>query len=221
MQSSQVRPTSPAVTRQRPVLMPGNRVPSFLHGYVNEARLTNWPVARVLRLTSLRCVLLRTLRPCQIVTPVTRHARCRAAECLGVIGPARPPRQSLRLVSRRPQRRRTSCAGRPSPLQPPRQASWHIGRDAASPEHGQRVRQASHRAPPSCAPVKCEGDLWGDLQAVGRETGSLLRLLKNPTHPPPLPVREGAMPTPRPPVGGSEEVRARGSVLRNPRPGSG
>ena len=58
----------------------------------------------------------------------------RAAECLEVIGPARPPRQSLRLVSRRPQRRRTSETGRSSPLQPPRQASWHIGRDAASPE---------------------------------------------------------------------------------------
>ena len=50
-----------------------------------------------------------------------------------------------------------------------------------------------------------EGDVWGDLRAVGREAGSLLRLLGNPTHPPPLPVREGAMPTPRPPVGGSEE----------------
>jgi len=32
--------------------------------------------------------------------------------------------------------------------------------------------------------------MWGDLQAVGRETGSLLRLLKNTTHPPLLPVRE-------------------------------
>jgi len=49
----------------------------------------------VLRATSLRCVLLRKLRSCQIVTLVTRHARCRAAECDEVIGPARPPRQSL------------------------------------------------------------------------------------------------------------------------------
>ncbi len=32
--------------------------------------------------------------------------------------------------------------------------------------------------------------MWGDLQAVGRETGSLLRLLRNTTHPQPLPVRE-------------------------------
>jgi hypothetical protein len=58
-----------------------------------------------------------------------------------------------------------------------------------------------------------EGDLWGDLMAVGRETGSLPRLLLNPTHPPPLPVREGAVPTPRPPVGGSEESQAEGSVF--------
>jgi hypothetical protein len=86
----------------------------------------------------LRCAALRFAR-CgagQIVTPVTRHARCRAAECDEVIGPARPPRQSLRLVARRPQRRRISEAGRSPSLQPPRQASWHVGRDAASPEHG-------------------------------------------------------------------------------------
>ncbi len=130
--NSQARPAMPAVSRQRPVPVPGDRGPGFIHGYVNEARLTNWSVARVLRATSLRCVLLRKLRPCQIVTPVTRHARCRAAECDGVIGSARPPRQSLRLVSRRPQRRRTSEAGRSPSLQPPRQTSWHIGRDAAS-----------------------------------------------------------------------------------------
>ena len=80
------------------------------------------------------------------------------------------------------------------------------------------MRQSSHRAPPTAPPSNCEGDLWGDLQAVGRETGSLLRLLKNPTHPQPLPLREGAMPTPRPPVGGSKGVRARGSVSGEPGP---
>ena len=66
-------------------------------------------------------------------------------------------------------------------------------------------RRSTHRAPPSCAPVKSEGDLWGDLNTVGRATGSpLLLLVKNPTQPQPLPVMEGALPTPRPPVGGGE-----------------
>lgn len=48
---------------------------------VNEACLVNWPA-------------LRSLHTSHIATPVTCHARCRAAECDGVIGPARPPRQS-------------------------------------------------------------------------------------------------------------------------------
>jgi len=42
---------------------------------------------------------------------------------------------------------------------------------------------------------------------VGREAGALLRLLLKTTHPQPLPVKEGALPTPRPPVGGSEESK--------------
>ncbi len=40
----------------------------------------------------------------------------------------------------------------------------------------QPVRQSSHRAPPIKPPTFGEGDLWGDLQAVGRVTGALLRL---------------------------------------------
>src|SRR5512139_4336177 len=104
---------------------------------------------------------------------------------------------------------------RSAALQPLCQASWHSVRDAAPP-----VGEGAARAPvvpprsPHAPPSNCEGDLWGDLQAVGRETGSLLRLLRDTTHPQPLPVREGAMPTPRPPVGGSKGVRARGSVFR-------
>ena len=46
---------------------------------VNEARLANCPGAHALRCTALRC---RALRPAQIATPVTRQARCRAAEGL-------------------------------------------------------------------------------------------------------------------------------------------
>jgi len=49
------------------------------------------------------------------------------------------------------------------------------------------VRRSSHRAPPTAPPSTGEGDLWGDLQAVGRETGSLLRLLMTPPIPNPFP----------------------------------
>ena len=136
----------------------------------------------------------------QIATPVTRHARSRAAEdrvqrsarsgcaaakpaisgstaapfaALGVTSAAEPPL----LVN-----------VRSASLQPLRQASWHIGRDAAPPVgRRQHVRQSSHRAPPTAPPSNCEGDLWGDLQAVGRETGSLLRLLMTPPIPNPFP----------------------------------
>ena len=55
------------------------------------------------------------------------------------------------------------------------------------------MRQSSHRAPPTAPPSNCEGDLWGDLQAVGRETGSLLRLRRTPPIPNPsaLPYESG------------------------------
>jgi hypothetical protein len=73
----------------------------------------------------------------------------------------------------------------PASLQPLRQASWHIGRDAAPSEHGAARAPGQPTALPPAAPPSCgEGDLWGDLQAVGRETGSLLRLLKRT---PPIP----------------------------------
>ena len=44
--------------RQRPVPVPGDRGPCFLHGYVNEARLTNWPALR-----SRRCASFAARRP--------------------------------------------------------------------------------------------------------------------------------------------------------------
>ena len=44
---------------------------------------------------SVHAASLRSLHAGQIVTPNTRRARSRAAECDEVIGPARPPRQSL------------------------------------------------------------------------------------------------------------------------------
>src|SRR5690349_15775689 len=71
------------------------------------------------------------------------------------------------------------------PLHPLRQASWHSGRVAARPKaRGAACARASHRNPPHQPPSPCEGDWWGDLQAVGREAGSPLRLLKTT---PPIP----------------------------------
>jgi hypothetical protein len=47
----------------------------------------------------------------------------------------------------------------------------------------------THRAPRSCGPVLREGDLWGDLNTVGREAGSPLRLLETrPPFPNPFPL---------------------------------
>jgi hypothetical protein len=34
--------------------------------------------------------------------------------------------------------------------------------------------------PPAAPPSTGEGDLWGDLNTAGRETGSLLRLRRTP-----------------------------------------
>ena len=53
-----VRPAMPAVTRARPLPVPVDRGPCFLHGYVNEARLPNWPAFR-----SRRCARFAARRP--------------------------------------------------------------------------------------------------------------------------------------------------------------
>lgn len=84
-----------------------------------------------------------------------------------------------------PWSRAALCASRPTALPP------------QTPSLGEGVR----------------GGLVGGLQAVGRVTGSLLRLRVQTSIPNPFPL-EGAVPTPRPPVGGSEEVRAIGSAFR-------
>jgi hypothetical protein len=63
--------------------------------------------------------------------------------------------------------------------------------------------------PPNCAPVQDEGDLWGDQKTRRGERPAAFRRAGRDPIPNPFP-REGAMPTPRPPVGGSEEVRAKG-----------
>jgi hypothetical protein len=76
----------------------------------------------------------------------------------------------------------------PAALQPLRQASWHGGRNAAPPAWGGSPCAGCPTAlPPAAPPSTGEGDLWGDLQAVGRVTGALLRLLGTPPIPNPFP----------------------------------
>ena len=70
--------------------------------------------------------------------------------------------------------------------------------------------------PQAAPPVFVEGDLWGDPNAaVGRVTGATVSAaVPRPPIPPPLPLKEGAVPTLRPPVGGNEKVRAEGGSER-------
>jgi len=81
----------------------------------------------------------------------------------------------------------------------------------------QLVRQGDPPGPPSCAPVRCEGDLWGDLDTVGRVTGALLRLLEEKTdHPTPTPSREGRGDAhPPPPVGGARKSKQKVDLKSN------
>ena len=156
--------------------------------------------------------------------------RSAAAPLLSQRPAARPPRQSLACGSLGG----TSAAEPPlfvivrsAALQPLRQASWHIGCDAALPVgRWQPVRQSSHRAPPSCAPVPCEGDLWGDLHGGGPGNWLTASAAEEHHPSPSLPVREGRncqppeQPAHPPPARGRE----RGSPSRRisfKRPGSG
>ncbi len=156
-----------------------------LRAGAKDARLTNWPALR-----SLRCAAFSSRQPNRHPRP--RHARCRAAECneLRSIRLDRHASRSpgVRLVSCRPRSRRISEPARSSSLQPLRQASWHIGRDAASPEHGAaRAPVVPPRSPQLRPRQRVRGTCGGIFKAVGRETGSLLRLLRTPPIPNPFP----------------------------------
>ena len=126
--------------------------------------------------------LARCSRPALRVAPLP----CAALE------PDRPPGHPPRPVPGRPKTERPNCLD--CPLRLDRRASrcaWcHVGRRAAA-AGGRCGRFAvlcdleawdsacasgPTALPPTAPPSDHEGDLWGDLQAVGRVTGSLLRL---------------------------------------------
>ena len=160
--------------------MPGDRGPCFLH-----AARERGPLGELtgLQVAALGAAPVRS-PPRSPAMPVAGPLK---SGCTEVLAAARPPRQSLRSVARRPQRRR---------------CSWMFGRlrcnrcarrAGTSAATLRRPWEGAARAPvvpprsPHGAPVKSEGDLWGDLQAVGRETGSLLRLRGTPPIPNPFP----------------------------------
>ena len=187
---------------ERPVPVSGDR------GLASFTLRVNEPACR----TDRRCARgtsLRSLHASQIVTPVTRHARCRAAEESDRGAPARPSRQSLRFVSRQPQsRRRSDLAGVFTASVAPGELS-HPPRRCDAFVEMQPARLTSHRAPPSCAPVESRGGLVGGSSSGGPGNWLTASAAEEP-HPSPTPSREGRGRAHPPPARGRE----RGSPSR-------
>ena len=145
------------------------------------------PACRTDRLLT-RAAALRAAHTGQIVPPSTRQARCRAAEVLEVFGPARPARQSLSVgqpgvTSAAVPPGLGSLKGSDAAAVAPGKLSHRAARLRAPPGW-QRVRQSSHRAPPSKPPSMGEGDLWGDLQSGGPGNWLTASAAVKTTHPP-------------------------------------
>ena len=103
---------------------------------------------------------------------------------------------------------RFAALGVTSAAEPPLLVSLGRLRVAAPPAGLQPVRLPIPPHPPSCAPVLQVRGLVGEQTRGGPgswRTASAAE--KTTTHPQPLPVREGALPTLRPPVGGNEESK--------------
>jgi hypothetical protein len=117
---------------------------------MTDARLAIEPARR-----SLRSVLTRPERH-----PGHRHARRRAAkgDCFGVIATARPTRQSSAALPWCHAGRRDAVAQEGgagcAATDAPGELAHRPRRCAVLPREGQPVRQSSHRAPPSCAPIR-------------------------------------------------------------------
>ena len=107
-----------------------------------------------------------------------------------VIESARPPRQSLRLVSRRSQSRRLSQMLRAPPRircarEPVTSSDRAPGPDFFSLQPSSPVQPTA--LPPAAPPSFMRGTCGGIFDAVGRETGSSLRLRATPPNPHPFP----------------------------------
>lgn len=94
-----------------------------------------------------------------------------------------------------------------SSLQPLRQGTRHIGRGATSPVKDAACAPSDPPQSPHCVPVLREGNWWG-INSGGGPGSRRAASAAVEGHPSPTPsLRKGAMPTPRPPVGGSEESK--------------
>jgi len=163
-------------------------------------------------LRSLRCAC--SLPTAQIVTPVTRHTRCRAAEVLEVIDPARPARQSrtcgslgVTPAAETPGLRESgaACAAAVAPdelARLPRRCAGLI-RGSAAPARPTALPPA---APPSCVRGTCGGifERWARKLAhcfgCGREphpSPTSSREGRGRAHPPPARGRERGSPSRR------------------------
>ena len=160
---------------KRPVPVPGARAQSSFMRCMNERA---WRTGGC----CAHGAALRSLRIRQIATPVTRHARCRAAERLEQIEPARPARQSFAFGSfgvtrsaETPALKRWAGAF----AQPLRQASCHSAHRAPGPSSPSLQPSSPVQPtalPPVAPPSFMRGTDGGIFNAVGRETGSSLRL---------------------------------------------
>ena len=107
------------------------------------------------------------------------------------------------------------------PTRPLRDAAAQFTRSPAlcwSPEEAGAAR--APRGPPhspTAPPSTGEGDLWGDLSAVGQVTGSLFRAARFP-HPPPLPEGRGLA---HPPPARGRERGSPSERISFEEPGSG
>ena len=130
--------------------------------------------------------------------------------------PARPARQSLALGVM--SSAETPALGTRSPFAAfaaPDKLSRRLRRCVANEKEGQpRAPVDPPRSPQLRPRPSSRGTCGGIKRGGGPGTGALLRLRGKTTHPPPLPVREGAVPTLRPPVGGNEKVQAEGGSGR-------
>jgi len=141
--------------------------------------------------TPLRCVCCAPARSSPVHPPRPKPGRreriSRSARSGSTAAPVASP--SAHLMSRRPQRRRTSrswwappraCCAR-GPVTSSAVAAGLVLLLAAF------IARATHRAPPSGAPVPCEGDLWGDLQCGGPGCWLTASAADTQTSTPPIP----------------------------------
>lgn len=180
---------------RRPFPCPGIAGSFVRHAAHDRRPLGDRAGSQVAALRSARCSAVPN------ATPVTRHARSRAAEDrvqrsarsgLAAAQPAISGSTAAPFAALGG----TSAAEAPllvivrsAALQPLRQAGWHSCRDAAPPVRGQPVRQSSHRAPPTRPRRMARGTCGGIFKRWAGKPAHCFGCEEH--HPSPTPSREG------------------------------